>query len=85
MAKAEQALRDGLGNSLGNRLASVPHQCRMAATGIPSLQEFGQLLPQMTMIMMKRFRQSAPAYPPAGLPLERPRLRMADAEGFGGA
>ena len=85
MAKAEQALRDGLENSLRNRLASVPHQCRMAATGIPTLQEFGRLLPQMTMIMLKRFRQSAPAYPPAGPTVERPRLRMADPEGFGGA
>jgi FxsC-like protein len=85
MAKAQQALRDGLGKSLGNRLASVPHQCRMAATGIPTLEEFGQLLPQMTMIMLKRFRQSAPAYPPAGPQLERPRLRMANPDDVGGA
>jgi len=85
MAEAEQALRAGLGKSLGNRLDSVPHQCRMAATGIPTLQEFGQLLPQMTMIMPKRFRQSAPAYPPAGPQLERPRLRMADREDSGGS
>ncbi len=85
MAKAAQELRDGLGNSLGNRLASVPHQCRMAATGIPTLQDFGQLLPQMTMIMLKRFRQSAPAYPPAGPPLARPRLRLADPANSGGA
>ena len=85
MAKAQQVLRDALGKSLGNRLASVPHQCRMAATGIPTLQEFGQLLPQMTMIMLKRFRQSAPAYPPAGPQLERPRLRMADPVDPGGA
>lgn len=85
MAKAQQVLRDGLGKSLGNRLASVPHQCRMAATGIPTLQEFGQLLPQMTMIMLKRFRQRAPAYPPAGPQLERPRLRRADPDDTGGA
>jgi FxsC-like protein len=78
MAGAEQALRAGLGNALGNKLASVPRQCRMAATGIPTLQEFGHLLAQMTMIMLKRFRQSAPAYPPAGSPIARPRLRMAD-------
>ena len=52
----------------------------MAATGIPTLQEFGDLLAQMTMIMVKRFRQNAPAYPPAGPPIARPRLRMADPE-----
>jgi FxsC-like protein len=80
LADAERALRDGLGNFLGNKLASVPRQCRMAATGIPTLQEFGDLLAQMTMIMVKRFRQRAPAYPPAGPPIARPRLRMADPE-----
>jgi FxsC-like protein len=84
MTKAADSLRAALGNSLANRLASVPHQCRMAATGIPTLQAFGQLLPQMTMIMMRRFRQSAPAYPPAGAPIERPRLRRADPEDPGG-
>jgi FxsC-like protein len=84
MAKAERELRDGLENALANRLASVPHQCRMAATGIPTLQDFGQLLPQMTMIMVKRFRQRAPAYPPAGPPLERPRLRIANPDESGG-
>jgi FxsC-like protein len=84
MAKAERELRDGLENALANRLASVPYQCRMAATGIPTLQDFGQLLPQMTMIMVKRFRQQAPAYPPAGPPLERPRLRIANPDDSGG-
>ena len=38
----------------------------MAAAGIPTLQDFGQLLPEMTMIMLKRFRKEATAHPPAG-------------------
>jgi hypothetical protein len=84
MAKAERELRDGLESALANRLASVPYQCRMAATGIPTLQDFGQLLPQMTMIMVKRFRQQTPAYPPAGPPIERPRLRIANPDDSGG-
>ncbi len=50
----------------------------MAASGIPTLQDFGQLLPEMTMIMLKRFLKDAPAHPPAGPVVERPRLRRAD-------
>ena len=80
-----QHLRDRLSDSLGRRLASVPGRCQMAATGIPTLQEFGQILPQMTMIMLKRFRKDAPAYPPAGPVIARPRLRMADPEDSGGS
>jgi len=58
----------------------------MAATGIPTLEDFGELLPQMTAIMLKRFRkdEGVPTYPPAGSPRERPRLRMADPQESGG-
>jgi FxsC-like protein len=80
MAEAEQDLRRGLSEYLGRKLASVPRRCEMAATGIPTLREFGELLPQMSMIVMQRFRRSAPAYPPEGPPIERPRLRQADPE-----
>ena len=80
MAGAEQDLRRGLSEFLGRKLDSVPRRCEMAATGIPTLQEFGQLLPQMSMIVMQRFRRSAPAYPPEGPHLDRPRLRQADPE-----
>lgn len=86
MAAAEQALRAGLTQSLGRKLASVPYRCRSAATGIPTLREFGELLPQMAMIMQKRFRKSkdVPTYPPEGPPTERPRIRRADPESPGG-
>lgn len=66
---------------LGRRLAGVPRRCQMAADGIPTLQDFGQLLPEMTMIMLKRFRKGAPAHPPAGPVIARPRLRHAEPEG----
>ena len=57
----------------------------MAADGIPTLQDFGELLPEMTMIMLKRFRKDAPARPPAGPVMRRPRLRKPDPEDFGGS
>jgi FxsC-like protein len=71
-------LREKLRHSLGRKLASVPRRCQMAADGIPTLQDFGQILPEMTMIMMKRFRKEATAHPPAGPVIERPRLRGTD-------
>jgi FxsC-like protein len=77
-------LKDRLGQLLGRRLAGVPRQCQLASTGIPTLQEFGQVLPEMTMTMLKRFRKGAPAYPPAGPKIERPRLRNFDDSGGAG-
>jgi FxsC-like protein len=80
MARAEPDLRRGLSEFLGRKLAGVPSRYEMAATGIPTLEEFGRLLPQMSMTVMQRFRRSAPAYPPEGPHIERPRLRPADPE-----
>jgi FxsC-like protein len=82
---AADELKDRLGQLLGRRLAGVPRQCQMASAGIPTLQEFGHLLPKMAMTMMKRFRKEAPAYPPAGPKVERPRLRNVNPEDWGGA
>jgi FxsC-like protein len=75
LASAESDLRSGLEQLLGRRLASVPRRCELAAVGIPTLQEFGQLLAEMTLIMLKRFRRDTPAFPPDGPPIQRPRLR----------
>ena len=80
MRATEHDLREQLQQHLGRKLATVPRRCQMAASGIPTLQDFGQLLPDMTMIMLKRFLKDAPAHPPAGPVLERPRLRRADPE-----
>ena len=44
LSDAQHDLRDRLVRSLGRRLASVPRRCQLAATGIPTLQEFGQIL-----------------------------------------
>jgi len=83
MRAAEHDLREQLHHRLGRKLAGVPRRCQMAANGIPTLQDFGQILPEMTMIMLKRFRRDAPAHPPAGPVLERPRLRRADPDDSG--
>ena len=78
MRKADDELRAKLQQHLGRKLASVPRRCQMAATGIPTLQDFSQLLPEMTLLMLKRFRKEATAHPPAGPVIARPRLRRAD-------
>src|SRR6266571_3884523 len=66
MRIARDDLRANLQQHLGRKLAGVPRRCQMAANGIPTLQDFGQLLPEMTMIMLKRFRKEGTAHPPAG-------------------
>ena len=85
LAASEQTLRRELDQSLSRKLASVPYRCRMAATGIPTLQQFGDLLPQMAMIMLKRFRKDAPTQLPQGDPVQRPRLRPPYPEDSGGS
>jgi FxsC-like protein len=85
MTAAEAELRERLKQRLSLKLASVPRRCRMAGSGIPTIQDFSQILPEMTMIMLKRFRKDAPAHPPAGPVRPRPRLRRAEPEDSGGA
>jgi FxsC-like protein len=83
MHDAQDDLHEKLRHYLGRKLASVPRRCQMAASGIPTLQDFGQILPEMTMIMLKRFRREATAHPPAGPVIERPRLRSTDVKDSG--
>jgi FxsC-like protein len=83
MHNAKDDLQEKLHHYLGRKLASVPRRCQMAASGIPTLQDFGQILPEMTMIMLKRFRKEATAHPPAGPVIERPRLRSTHAKDSG--
>ena len=83
LSAAEQDIRRKLREHLGRKLDSVPRRCEMAASGIPTLQDFFQILPEMSMTMLKRFRKAAPAHPPAGPFIERPRLRRAEPENSG--
>ena len=48
-SQAEGILRDRLRQHLADKLASVPRRCRMAANGIPTMRDFSELLPEMTM------------------------------------
>lgn len=84
ISQASDALREHLRQQLGDKLDGVPRRCRMAADGIPSLRDFSELLPEMTMTMLKRYRKYAPAHPPEGEIVRRPRLRQAGPEDFGG-
>jgi FxsC-like protein len=81
--EAGDVLRTKLAERLGRKLNSVPRRCAMAASGIPTLEDFAQLLPEMTMLMLKRFRKEATAYPPARPIIERPRLIRPDSEDLG--
>ena len=58
-----QDLRLKLREHLGRKLASVPRRCKMAASGIPTLEDFGQILPDMAMILLRRYRKSLPVSP----------------------
>lgn len=75
LSTAEVVLRAKLQEHLGRKLASVPRRCRMAAEGIPTIQDLAQVLPEMAMIMLKRYHKDAPAPPAVGPVVPRPRLR----------
>jgi FxsC-like protein len=71
-------LRRSLTDCLGHKLASVPRGCEMAADGVPSLQDFGELLSKIAIAVLRTYLRQSPAYPPAGPPVERPRINMSD-------
>jgi FxsC-like protein len=77
-------LRVKLEEHLGRKLSSVPRRCRMAGVGIPTIHDLGLVLPEMAMILLKRYHKDAPAPPAAGPVVPRPRLRQADPSEPGG-
>jgi FxsC-like protein len=77
-------LRSKLDECLEQKLASVPRRCRVAADGIPTIHDLGEVLPVMAMIMLKRYHKNAPAPPIPGPVLPRPRLRPVDPPEPGG-
>ena len=80
-----ELLRVKLQERLERKLSSVPRRCRMAADGIPTIQELGFVLPEMAMIMLKRYHKDAPAPPGAAPVAPRPRLRQAAPSEPGGS
>jgi FxsC-like protein len=71
-----ELLRVKLQERLERKLSGVPRRCRMAADGIPTIQDLGLVLPEMAMIMLKRYHKDAPAPPSADPALPRPRVRQ---------
>ncbi|HTR92947.1 MAG TPA: TIR-like protein FxsC [Trebonia sp.] len=78
LSAEENMIRAKLEEHLGRKLAGVPRRCRMAADGIPTIHDLAQVLPEMAMIMLKRYHKNAPAPSIPGPVLPRPRLRSAD-------
>jgi FxsC-like protein len=80
---AAPGLHENLQAHLGRKLAGIPRRCAMAANGIPTLEDFGQVLPEMTMTILKRYRKAASADPAAGPAGRRNRLRVIESEDSG--
>jgi FxsC-like protein len=72
--KEEGKLRVALDAAFGHKLAEVASTSSMAARGVPSLDDFDEALRQLIWAAAKRYLRNAPAYPPAGKPVERPRI-----------
>lgn len=72
--KAEGKLRVALGDTFGRKLAEVASTSKMAANGVPRLDDFDQVLRQLVGIAAKRYLSHAAAHPPAGKRVERPRI-----------
>jgi FxsC-like protein len=78
LAAETDLLRSRLEERLGSKLSSVPRRCRLAVDGVPTIQDLGQVLPEMAMIMLKRYHQDAPTPTVIGPAIPRPRLRQAE-------
>jgi FxsC-like protein len=84
LAAEGDVIRAKLHEHLGQKLSGVPQRCRMAADGIPTIQDLAEVLPDMAMIMLKRYHKAAPAPPSAGPTVPRSRLRQAEPREPGG-
>lgn len=71
---AEASLRQGLDAALKEKLAAGRVDCRIAVTGVPSLEEFSMVLPVVARVAARHYLAHAHAYPPPGPVIERPRL-----------
>jgi FxsC-like protein len=78
LAAGADVIRARLEEHLGLKLSHVPRRCRMAADGIPTIQDLAQVLPETAMIMLKRYHKDAPAPAAVGPVMPRPRLRAAE-------
>ncbi len=76
---AAAKLRQSLDVSLHHKLAEGRLASRTAVNGVPSLEEFGRVLPAVVKEAARQFLRHAQAFPPAGPVVERPRLQGPEA------
>ncbi|MEV7090059.1 TIR-like protein FxsC [Streptomyces sp. NPDC093085] len=74
--EAQAELSDRLEQTMPKKMGQGRAACRAAAKGIPSMEMFGQILPQVVEAAAQQYLRHAEVYPPAGgSHTERPRLR----------
>lgn len=73
---AEAELTEKLEQTMPAKMRHGRAYCRAAAKGVPSMEAFGRILPQVVEVAAQQYLRHAAAYPPAtgGPPTERTRL-----------
>ncbi|MFC9425187.1 MULTISPECIES: FxsC protein [unclassified Streptomyces] len=73
---AQAELSEKLERTMPKKMGQGRAACRAAAKGVPSMEAFGQILPQVVEAAAQQYLRHAEVYPPAGgSHTERPRLR----------
>jgi FxsC-like protein len=88
-ALAEAELRDSLEAALQRKLAEGRATSALAVRGVPTLRDLDRVLPMVISKAAQQYHRHAPAYPPDGDVVERPRLSvsmqdLSDGERLGG-
>jgi FxsC-like protein len=76
-AAAENELRAALDSVLRRKLAEGRATSSLAVRGVPTLEDLGRVLQTVIVKAVRQYLRYAPAYPPAGDVVERPRLSVA--------
>lgn len=71
---AEEQLRMALDSALGRKLEPGRIASGIAVEGVPSIAEFGAILPFLISRVANRYLAHAPAFPPGGSAVEKPTL-----------
>lgn len=72
--RAAGKLRSALDATFPRKLAETATTSSMAADGVPSLDDFGDVLGQVIASAVRKYLRNAVAHPPSGKIVERPRL-----------
>lgn len=73
-ASAEGRLRQALDAALGQKLAHGRVISAVAVRGVPSIGTYRAVLPLLILTAVHAYLDHAPAFPPEGLPVEKPTL-----------